>query len=118
LKAILSAKTHARTPTLDLAVEEMWVQSAAFIRNCAYKKPALVVRQLVKGGAAAKAGVAEWHLITSLNGIPHGTVNTFMKKIRSLNPGDKVTLGMCERDGTKPRQTTVTLGHLEAAWVK
>jgi arylsulfatase/arylsulfatase A len=115
IKVLMKARRHANTATLNSGLEELWAQEVGFIR--AFQgNHGLIVRQLKKGGALARAGVEEWHVITELDGRPLAFLADALDAIRKKEPGDSVLLQVCDRVGLNARETEVTLGALEARW--
>ncbi len=66
------------------------------------------VGSVTAGGPAATAGLAAGDRITAVNGDPIDTPVALITAIRSLNPGDTVTLTIS--DGSATRDVKVTLG--------
>jgi S1-C subfamily serine protease len=66
-----------------------------------------VVVAVFAGGPAALAGVREGDVIVSVNGSAVLASNDVTKALRSLNPGDSLTLELVDRSG--PRRATLTL---------
>lgn len=67
----------------------------------------LYVNEVVKGGAAEKAGVKKGDIITKIDGRTIISSSDLQERVYTLRPGDKVKLTL-KRDG-KERETTVTL---------
>lgn len=68
----------------------------------------IIISELIKGGAAEKAGLKVEDVITELNGKKIESINTFKNAIAGMDPGTKVELKVI-RDG-KDMITPVTVG--------
>ncbi|MEY3733579.1 MAG: hypothetical protein RL347_938 [Actinomycetota bacterium] len=73
-----------------------------------YSGPGARVAGITENGAAEAAGLVEGDVITSLNGIPVVDATDLIVDVRSLAPGDEVTLTV-ERDGAE-REVVLVLG--------
>jgi S1-C subfamily serine protease len=67
------------------------------------------VAGVVNGGPAAKAGLAEGDVITSLDGHAISSASDLSSLIVSYKPGDRVQVGWTDTSGTS-HTTTITLG--------
>ncbi len=67
----------------------------------------LYVNEVVKGGAAEKAGIKKGDILTKIDGRTIVSSSDLQERVYTLRPGDKVKLAL-KRDG-KEREVTVTL---------
>lgn len=116
LQALLKADGHARSATLEAALEELFEQGPDFQKANRYKQPALVLRHIVEPGTAASAGLKNGELVTAMNGVPHETRDSFFTALRKLQPGQTVTLSVRSETGEDPREVKVRLARLEKYW--
>jgi S1-C subfamily serine protease len=68
----------------------------------------VVVAQVQPGSAAARAGIRQGDVITSLNGVEINDPNSFRNQVASTPPGSEITLTVL-RDG-REQQVRATLG--------
>jgi S1-C subfamily serine protease len=71
------------------------------------------VAAVAAGGPAAKAGIKEGDVITSINGTATPTTAALAVVLARLKPGDTAKVGVTRADGTKS-SVTVTLAELSA----
>jgi serine protease Do len=68
----------------------------------------IMIIHVEKNSPAHKAGLKRMDLITTLNGEPVKEFRSLQKKVASLKPGDKLTVGILRDD--KPMTLTATVG--------
>ena len=73
-----------------------------------YGGPGARIAGITDGGAASAAGLREGDVITALDGVPVMDATDLIVDVRSLAPGDEVTLTV-QRDGAE-REVTLILG--------
>jgi len=116
LQALLRAEGHAHSASLEAALEETFEQGPDFQQANTYKPPALVLRHLVKDGAAEHAGLKDRELLVAMDGTAYETRDAFFTALRKLKPGTPVALTIRDARGENPREVKLTLSRLEAHW--
>ncbi|MEG2948104.1 MAG: trypsin-like peptidase domain-containing protein [Raoultibacter sp.] len=98
-----------KTPThAQLGVSAATIDSASAQRYGFAVKEGAYISSVASDSAAAKAGVKEGDIITKFNNTHIASANDLILAIRSVNPGDKVTLEV-NRDGEN-KTMEATLG--------
>ncbi|MCG8583850.1 MAG: S1C family serine protease [Pirellulales bacterium] len=113
---LLKTKQSASTPSLQLAVEEIWQHIGGFRKKFADDAKGLFVRTSRKNGPAHAAGLKEWELIQSVDGKPVERAEAFLKHVRTKRPGDSVKLVVLSPDAKTPRTVSIPLAELEKSW--
>ena len=109
VRALLKNQRTLESATMNAAVEEIWEQSPEFIAKLPKATRGLVARHVQPKGAAAKAGLAEWDLITAVDGKPVERTDNLMHRIRANRPGQSIQLRVTDRTGKNPRTLKVKL---------
>jgi len=110
---LLAERTDAVTPTLNLAVEELWEQSADYIARFGPGAEGLV--PAVVKGVAAEAKLSRDMIITAIDGQPVRYRDELLRTIRQRSPGDTVTLTVAPIDNAEAKkeiQVKVAQRHL------
>jgi len=113
IRRLVTEKTSATSPLLGCGVEELWTQSAGFIKRLPKGTEGLVTIPITKGGPIDKAGLNTESIITAVEGKPIRYRNDLYDVVWSKKPGDVVTLTVQDPDDKPLRQVKVTLGALE-----
>jgi len=113
VRTLLSTARSAATPTFDAAIEEFWEQQRSYRSRFAARTEGLVVRSPAAGGAAARAGLAEWDLITAIDGKNVRYRDELLRAVRAKAPGDEVTFTVRRGGDADPRTVTLKLDRLE-----
>jgi serine protease Do len=116
VRRLLQTRRNAATPTLGMAVHEIWQQAPDYLKRFPPKTEGLVIRRLVNDGPAARAGLKELDLVTAIEGQPARSVDRFMRTVRAKQPGQSFTLHVLDANGSGSREANVILGKLEAGW--
>ncbi|MBN1420131.1 MAG: trypsin-like peptidase domain-containing protein [Planctomycetes bacterium] len=113
VRALLATGRSAATPTFEAAIEEFWEQNRSYTRRFPPRTEGIVVRNPAAGGAAARAGLAEWDLIAAIDGTPVRYRDDLLRAVRAKAPGDEVTFTVRRGGDADPRSVTVRLERLE-----
>lgn len=116
IRRLVQTRQNARTPTLGLAVEEIWQQAPDYLKRFPPGTEGLVMRSLAEDGPAARAGLHKMDLLVAVDSQPAASVDGFMRLIRAKQPGHSVKLRVLDANGAGPREAEVPLGLLEAGW--
>ncbi|MEZ5301861.1 MAG: PDZ domain-containing protein [Verrucomicrobiales bacterium] len=99
LRRLLADRHDIPSPWSGMAVEELWEQGSEYRANFPGIQEALVAAQVVDNGPAQAAGVPKRALVLEANGRRLTYRDDFFAVIRSLAPGDKVTLKLRPPEG-------------------
>lgn len=116
LKSLFETKKNAATPSLGMALEEVWQQDDATRKRFPPKTEALLVKILQEDHPAARAGIKQFDAITAVDGKPVPVTDEFLRYVREKKPGEAVKLTILAPDGAGSREAVLTLGCLEVAW--
>ncbi len=109
VRAFLKNPRTIESATMNAAVEEIWGQSPETIAKLPKGTRGLVARHVKPKGAAATAGLAEWDIITAIDGKPVQRTDNFLRLIRAKQPGQSIELKATDRTGKNPRTLKVKL---------
>ena len=109
VRAFLKNPRTIESATMNAAVEEIWGQSPDYIAKLPKGTRGLVARHVKPKGAAAAAGLAEWDIITAIDGKPVQRTDILMRRIRAKQPGQSIELKATDRTGKNPRTLKVKL---------
>ncbi len=101
------------TATMEAAVEELWGQSPEYLAGVPSDLRGLVLRQVRKQGAAAKAGLKDEEILLEVDGKSYERIEPFMKLIRSKRPGKTLRLRVADKQGNDARNVTLKLAELK-----
>ncbi len=118
IRALLSTRRTAETPTLGMAVEEVWEQTAKFFKRIPRRAEGLVVRVLQQDGPAARAGVRLWDVVIEADGKPVKYRDELLRAVSAKKPGDRLTLTILRPDGAGKMRAAPVLGCLEIQWLR
>ena len=76
------------------------------------KPEGVYVSEVVKGGAADKAGIKEEDVIVNIGGTPTHTMPELQAKVNSFHPGDKSTVTVLREGKTRDMQVEFTDGNV------
>lgn len=118
IKRLLETRTHARTNTLEFAIEEIFAQPHDFIAKLPADASGVVCVQIQKEGVGGKAGVQEKDILHTIDGRPVEGVDWLLNTIRSMPPNKTVRCVVFDRQFANPRDLEIRLATLEAAWIE
>jgi serine protease Do len=116
LKAIKSLYEKRETVvvgTMQAAVEELWAQAPEYLADVPKDAAGLVFRQVDAKGVVGKAGVENGDLLLEMGQRPYEMVTDFMRALRRLSPGGKVTFLVADRHGNDRRKVIIQLIELK-----
>ena len=114
IRSLIEKKTTVVTPTMQAAVEEIWGQSPEFLEKIKPNTKGLLLRQVAKGGVAAKAGLKNEEIILKVGGKRiFERIEPFMQMLRRKKPGDTLLLNVADSKGEGQRTVKVKLAELK-----
>lgn len=113
MRRLLQHKRDAATASLDAAFEELWEHHADVLERFPPRAEGLLVAVLRPGGAAARAGLRLYDLITHADGRPVRLRDELLSVIRSKRPGEPVVLTISRGKGKPSKKLIVTTSSLE-----
>ena len=113
---LLSTQQHASTPTLQMFVDELVVLSPELLEKLPEQTIGVVVQKMESRGAAEQGGVNQGDVITHINGKRIRIRDDYVGAIRTMKPGDMVTLTLLRGDMTEAKELTVPVAEMEATW--
>ena len=112
--ALMESRKTVVAPTMQAAVEEIWGQSPEFLEKLKVDTRGLVLRQVAKGGIAAKAGLKDEEIILKAGKDKiYERIEPFIKMLRSKKPGDSLKLVVGDSKGDRKREVTLKLAGLK-----
>ena len=114
IRSLIEKKTTVVTPTMQAAVEEIWGQSPEFLEKIKPNTKGLLLRQVAKGGVAAKVGLKDEEIILKVGGKRiFERIEPFMQMLRRKNPGDTLLLHVADSKGEGQRTVKIKLAELK-----
>ncbi len=114
IRSLIEKKTTVVTPTMQAAVEEIWGQSPEFLEKIKPNTKGLLLRQVAKGGVAAKVGLKDEEIILKVGGKRiFERIEPFMQMLRRKKPGDTLLLHVADSKGEGQRTVKVKLAELK-----
>lgn len=113
IRRLLTTKESAATPSLRIAVEEIWEQPVDFLKKYPRRVEGLVLRQVDEQGPAGRAGLRDGQLVIEVNGRPVRYRDELLRAIRATAANGKVTLTYLKPDSVKRYTAVVETQRLE-----
>ena len=113
---LLATQQHASTPTLQMFVDELVVLSPEVLEKLPERTIGVVVQKMESRGAAEQSGVNQGDVITHINGKRIRIRDDYVGAIRTMKPGDMVTLTLLRGDMTTAKEVAVPVAEMEATW--
>ena len=113
IRALVKRAEDARTPSLGVAVEELWEQPDQFLQRFPKRTEGVMVSLVVPNGPAEGSGLRSEDLITHVDGQRVIERDELLGYIRSRAPGDTVDL-LVVRPGESDHHIQIKLDWLEA----
>lgn len=118
VRAFIGKRQSAATPTLGLAVDELWQQDRKTLDRFPSDKEGLLITSLQEDGPAARAGLKRGDLIVGADGKNIRLSSELLRIVVGKKAGDSLELSALGPDGTGERKVTAKLGMLETRWRK
>ena len=114
IRSLMEKRETIVTPTMQAAVEEIWGQSPEFLEKIKPNTKGLLLRQVAKGGVAAKAGLKNEEIILKVGGKRiFERIEPFMQMLRRKKPGDTLLLHVADSKGEGQRAVKIKLAELK-----
>ena len=114
IRSLMEKRETIVTPTMQAAVEEIWGQSPEFLEKIKPNTKGLLLRQVAKGGVAAKAGLKNEEIILKVGGKRiFERIEPFMQMLRRKKPGDTLLLNVADSKGEGQRAVKIKLAELK-----
>ncbi len=114
-RRLLRGRTTVQTPTLGVAMEELWEQPVVVIAQWARGMEGVLPVVVHPDGPASDTRLSRRTLITAIEGRPVSTRDELLDAVRARRAGDRVRLTLVRAGGGVLDQV-VTLGSLESEW--
>jgi S1-C subfamily serine protease len=118
VREFVENRRTAATPTLGLAVDELWQQDRKTLDRFGPDKEGLFVSGLQEDGPAARSGLKRGDLIVAADGKKVRLSGDLLRIEVGKKPGDSLELTALGPDGTGERKVSAKLGMLETRWHK
>ena len=114
IRSLLEKRETVVVPTMQAAVEEIWGQGPEFLEKAKPDLRGLLIRQVAKGGVAAKAGLKDEEIILKVGGKrTFERIEPFLRMLRRKKPGDSLRLTVGDSKGKRQREVTIKLAELK-----
>jgi S1-C subfamily serine protease len=118
VRAFIKNRETSATPTLGLAVDELWQQDRKTLDRFPPEKEGLLVTGLQEDGPAARSGLKRGDLIIAAEDKKVRLSAELLRIVVGKKPGDSLELTVLGPDGTGERKVSAKLGTLETRWRK
>lgn len=118
IRKLLKERQTASTPTLGLAVDELWQQDRKTLDRFPAEREGLLVTGLQDDGPAARSALKRGDLIVAAGGKPVRLSEEMQRVVLAHKPGETLELTVLGPDGTGERKLAAKLGTLETRWQK
>jgi serine protease Do len=116
IRRFVKGRQTAATPTLGLAVDELWQQDRKTLDRFPPDKEGLLVSGLQDDGPAARSGLKRGDLIVAAGGKKVRLSEELLRIVLGKQPGESLDLTALGPDGTGDRKLSAKLGTLETRW--
>ncbi len=113
VRKLVESKKSAKTPTLGIAVEELWEQPPQYLKKIDRQVTGVVAKIVKKDGQAAKTGIVKNEIISAVDGRPVQFRDDFVQAVRRRSVGNSVKLTVLDAEGKKRREVSIPLVALE-----
>ena len=116
VRVLLSRKTHAKTPSIQFAIEETWQQPISFLKKLPPRTEGLVAKIVPKEGAAGRAGLPKDAILFSVDDRKLRLPDEFLNYVRTKSAGDTIRLTYRTLDHAQTKTLNIQLQALEQRW--
>ncbi len=116
VRRLLTTKEDARSTTLGMFVDELWLLSADELRRYPIGWEGMIVQSVKPDGPAAQAEIRRGDVIIAWEDTPLRYRDDFVRLLRNCQPGDTVQLTVFRPDNTGRRSVSIQIACLETAW--
>ncbi len=116
VRRLLTTKQDARSTTLGMFVDELWLLSADDLRRYPIGWEGMIVQSVKPDGPADQADIRRGDVILAWEKTPLRYRDDFVRLLRDRQPGDTVQITVFRPDGTGRRSVSVRIDCLETAW--
>ena len=113
IRNLLNAPQTIAVASAGFAVEELWEQPPNYLQRVTDGTTGLVIKVIVAGSPLEKAQVPIGAILTSVDGKPVQTRDSFINAIRAHKPGEEVTLTIRAPDNETAQEFKFKLGSLQ-----
>ncbi len=113
IRNLLNAPQTIAVASAGFAVEELWEQPPNYLQRVTDGTTGLVIKVIVPGSPLEKAQVPIGAILTSVDGKPVQTRDSFINAIRAHKPGEEVTLTIRAPDNETAQEFKFKLGSLQ-----
>jgi serine protease Do len=118
VRKLVKDRQTTATPTLGVAVDELWQQDRKTLDRFGPDKEGLVVTSLQDDGPAARSGLKRGDLIVAAGGKKVRLSEDLQRIVLGKQPGESLELTAFGPDGTGEHKFSAKLGTLETRWPK
>jgi serine protease Do len=118
IRRFVKDRHTAATPTLGLAVDELWQQDRKTLDRFPPDKEGVLVSGLQDDGPASRSGLKRGDLIVAAGGKKVRLSEELQRIVLDKKPGESLELTALGPDGTGERKLSAKLGTLETRWQK
>jgi len=116
IRKFIDKRQFSATPTLGLAVDELWQQDRKTLDRFPSGKEGLLVTGLQDDGPSARSGLKRGDLIVAADGKNVRLSEELLRIVVGKKPGQTLELTALGPDGTGERKVSAKLGMLETRW--
>ena len=113
IRNLLNAPQTIAVASAGFAVEELWEQPPNYLQRVTDGTTGLVIKVIVPGSPLETAQVPIGAILTSVDGKPVQTRDSFINAIRAHKPGEEVTLTIRAPDNETAQEFKFKLGSLQ-----
>ncbi len=112
INALMKAKGSIHSSGIGAWIWPLWTTDKALVDGFPQGTQGLLVNSLHKNSPLQKAGIKQYELIVSCNGVKTDRRGDLLKLVKAAKPGSTVSLEVMDRDG-KARKVEVALADTE-----
>ena len=116
INRLVKIKKSAATPSLRIAIEEVWEHPKHEFKKYPSVKEGLLVSFIYKNGPAGKAGLKKSDVIIAVDGKKVKYRDELLSAVRKKNTGEKINIMVLRANKSKPIKISITPTILEKGW--